>query len=114
MLPSNPISSFPSLAADLYFTLLVLTLSLSNLSLATVSSLGAFEHEYAQGKINEAELKAKGSRLGWAVDLLSRAAGVAVHLADFAGPEWEREMGLSELGGRPVDVSRDVALALSK
>ncbi|KAH8108008.1 hypothetical protein BXZ70DRAFT_903407 [Cristinia sonorae] len=112
---SSPRLSFPSLAAELAFTLLTYAFALSNLARAVVASLGSYEFERA---ISDSERKAKDERLGFAVTLLCKSAGVFEHIAKEVIPAWDEarkrlcDAGISS--PNPPDLSREVLIGLSK
>ncbi|THH28751.1 hypothetical protein EUX98_g5447 [Antrodiella citrinella] len=112
---ASPRLSFPSLAAELAFTLLTYAFALSNLARAVVESLGSYEYERA---ISDAERKAKDERLAFAVALLCKSAGIFEHIAKEVMPAWDEARRRVALGGiscpNPPDLSREVLIGLSK
>ncbi|EKM54651.1 uncharacterized protein PHACADRAFT_175173 [Phanerochaete carnosa HHB-10118-sp] len=112
---SSPRLSVPSLAAELAFTLLTYAFALSNMARAVVLSLGTYETEYG---ISDADRKAKDERLGFAVTLLCKAAGVFEHIAKEVMGDWdaarERAIAAGISCPHPPDLSREVLIGLSK
>ena len=113
---TQPRLALPTLSTDLIFTSLTYAFALSNLSRAVVDSLGSYEIQRA---ILDAERKTKDERLGFAVTLLCRAAGVFEWIAKEGITRWESERErLARHGGgwisRPPDFSKEVVVALSK
>ncbi|PCH36083.1 hypothetical protein WOLCODRAFT_140215 [Wolfiporia cocos MD-104 SS10] len=112
---NSPRISIPTLSTELIFTLLTYASALSNLSRTIVQSLGLYERDRA---ISDADRKAKDERLGFAVTLLCRAAGVFEFIGKDCLAEWERERERVVAAGmtcpRPPDLSREVVIGLSK
>lgn len=113
MFNTSPRINLVTLPADLVFTLLTYAFALSNLSRAVVVSLGAYETQRA---ILDSERKQKDERLGFAVTMLCRAAGLFEWIAREGIGKWERERDSvnGERGARPPDFTKEVAVALSK
>ncbi|KAH7919791.1 hypothetical protein BV22DRAFT_1099083 [Leucogyrophana mollusca] len=97
---ASPRLALPSLHYDLAASLLTYAFALSNLASALIAT---YDRDAEPGKGDE--------RIGFAVNLLCRAAGVLGTLAEGVLPAWEREGGGV---GRPVDLSREVVGALAK
>ncbi|KZT10801.1 uncharacterized protein LAESUDRAFT_721186 [Laetiporus sulphureus 93-53] len=112
---NSPRISIPTLSTELIFTLLTYAFALSNLARTVVHSLGEYEKDRA---ISDAERKVKDERLGFAVTLLCKAAGVFEYIAKDCLAEWERERERVLAAGlncpRPPDLSREVIVGLSK
>ncbi|KAI0929922.1 hypothetical protein AcV5_006760 [Taiwanofungus camphoratus] len=112
---SSPRLSIPTLSTELVFTLLTYAFALSNLSRTIVHSLGEYEKQRATSEI---ERKAKDERLGFAVTLMCKAAGVFEFIGKECLSEWERERDRATAAGltcpRPPDLSREVVIGLSK
>ncbi|KAI0684725.1 hypothetical protein BC835DRAFT_1388272 [Cytidiella melzeri] len=112
---TSPRLSVPSLAAELGFTLLTYAFVLSNLSRTVVTSLGMYETERG---ISDTERKAKDERLGFAVTLLCKVAGVYEYIAKNVVTDWEAARDKAIAGGLncpyPPDLSREVLIGLSK
>ena len=110
---SSPRLSFPTLYADLAFSLLTYGFALSNLARSVVMSLGNYERDRG---ISDNERKAKDEKLNFAVMLLCKASGVFSYIGDTVLSDW---WGGVESDGRatvhlPPDLSREVNFALSK
>lgn len=105
----------PSLAAELAFTLLTYAFALSNMARAVVLSLGTYETERG---ISDADRKAKDERLGFAVTLLCKAAGIFEHIAKEVMGDWDAARESAIAAGipcpHPPDLSREVLIGLSK
>jgi hypothetical protein len=112
---SSPRLSVPSLAAELGFTLLTYGFALSNMARAVVESLGAYETERG---ISEADRKAKDERLGFAVTLLCKAAGIFENIAKEVISDWDAARERATAAGipcpQPPDLTREVLIGLSK
>ena len=112
---TSPRLSLPSLAAELGFTLLTYAFALSNLARAVVTSLGTYETERG---ISDVERRAKDDRLGFAVTLLCKAAGVYEHIAKHVVSDWDAARQKALANGlncpSPPDLSREVLIGLSK
>ncbi|KAI0075765.1 hypothetical protein K474DRAFT_1663868 [Panus rudis PR-1116 ss-1] len=112
---NSPRINLPSLPTEAAFTLLTYGFALSNLARAVVVSLGSYEYERA---ISDAERKAKDERLGFAVTLLCKAAGVYEFIAKEVMSQWdaarERALASGMSCPRPPDLSREVLIGLSK
>ncbi|GJE92669.1 BRO1 domain-containing protein [Phanerochaete sordida] len=112
---SSPRLSVPSLAAELAFTLLTYAFALSNMARAVVASLGAYEFERG---ISDAERKVKDERLGFAVTLLCKAAGIFEYIAKEVIADWDAAREKAVAAGmqcpNPPDLSREVLIGLSK
>ncbi|KAF9816763.1 hypothetical protein IEO21_03925 [Rhodonia placenta] len=112
---NSPRLSIPTIATELCFTQLTYGFALSNLARAVIHSLGAYERDRA---ISDAERKAKDERLGFAVTLLCKAAGLFEYIGKDCIHEWELERDRAVAAGltcpRPPDLSREVVIALSK
>ncbi|KAH9948929.1 hypothetical protein B0H21DRAFT_777518 [Amylocystis lapponica] len=85
---NSPRLSLPALSTELAFTLLTYAFSLCNLSHTVVHSLGEYERDRA---ISDTDRKAKDERLGFAVTLLCKAAGVFEFTAKECLAEWDRD-----------------------
>lgn len=94
---------------ELAFVLLTYALALCNAGTATVQSLGQYERDLG---VSEAERKRCDEHINAAADMLCRAAGILRYLAETVIPEWEASA--SDLRGRPPEVTREVASALSR
>ncbi|KAI0084890.1 hypothetical protein BDY19DRAFT_997290 [Irpex rosettiformis] len=112
---TSPRLPVPSLAAELGFTLLTYAFLLSNLSRAVVTNLGMYEFERG---ISDVERKVKDERLGFAVTLLCKVAGVYEYIAKNVVSDWEAAREKAVAGGMncpyPPDLSREVLIGLSK
>ncbi|TFL03062.1 BRO1-like domain-containing protein [Pterulicium gracile] len=107
---TSPRLDAPSLYADQSYSLLTYAYALSNLS--RVISTGLGDYEFDPG-ISEEERRAKDEKLTFAVTLLCRASGAFEYVGETLFSQWERSSaGLPAT--RPVDLSREVATALSK
>lgn len=80
-----------------------------------VVTLGLYEFERG---ISDSERKAKDERLGFAVTLLCKAAGVYEYIAKNVVSEWEAARDRAIAAGMscpyPPDLSREVLIGLSK
>lgn len=74
-----------------------------------MQTLGQYERDLS---VSEAERKRGDEQINSAADLLCRAAGILKYLAETIIPEWEASG--SDLRGRPPEVTREVASALSR
>ncbi|KAI9457413.1 hypothetical protein F5148DRAFT_1222448 [Russula earlei] len=108
---NSPRLSLPSLPSDLIFTLLTYGFALSNLARLNAVALGAYERERG---ISDVERKAKDEKLGFAVTLLCRASGLFEHVSTTVIPCAEQTPGWHTGRARPPELSKEVALALSK
>ncbi|KAI0709557.1 hypothetical protein C8T65DRAFT_649107 [Cerioporus squamosus] len=112
---NSPRLSLPTFSTELIFTLLTYAFALSNLARAVVHSLGRYETERA---ISDTERKAKDERLAFAVTLLCKAAGLYEHIGKECLAEWDKErervLSLGMSCPRPLDLSREVVIGLSK
>jgi hypothetical protein len=97
------------LAAELSFSLLTYAFALSNLARSTVISLGDYEHERY---ISDADRQSKDAKLNFAVNLLQRAGGVYLHIADVVLPQCVTAN--PEASKRVPDMNKDVITALSQ
>jgi hypothetical protein len=97
------------LAAELSFSLLTYAFALSNLARSTVLSLGDYEHER---HITDAERRSKDDNISFAVNLLSRASGVYLHIAEVVLPQCMASN--AEACRRTPDMNKDVITALSQ
>jgi len=104
--PRVPVAGFH---AELAFTLLTYGFVLSNLARSTVISLGNYEHDR---HITEIERKVKDEKLNFAVDLLCRASGVYLHIAEVVLP---LATAMNPDTSRKIpDMNTDVIAALSQ
>lgn len=94
---------------ELSFVLLTYALALCNAATSTVQNLGQYERDLG---VSEAERKRGDEQINAAADMLCRAAGILKYLAETIIPEWEASG--SDLRGRPPEVTREVASALSR
>ncbi|EMD37643.1 hypothetical protein CERSUDRAFT_136342 [Gelatoporia subvermispora B] len=112
---TSPRLSIPLLVTELTFALLTYAFALSNLARAIVYSLGSYEK---QRSITDAERRVKDERLGFAVTLLCRTAGIFEYIGKDCLALWERERDRVVSSGlncpRPPDLSREVVMGLSK
>ncbi|KAF7797629.1 hypothetical protein EIP86_008829 [Pleurotus ostreatoroseus] len=112
---NSPRLSFPSLDAEVAFTLLTYGFALSNLARAVVVSLGTYETERG---LSDADRRAKDDRLGFAVTLLCKTAGVFEYIAKEVLSGWvaarERALAAGLSCPHPPDLSREVLIGLSK
>ncbi|OBZ70590.1 pH-response regulator protein palC [Grifola frondosa] len=112
---TSPRISLPTLSTELNFALLTYAFAISNLARAVVHSLGNYETERA---ISDTERRAKDERLGFAVSLLCKAAGLFEYIGKECLAEWDRERERAIAVGlscpRPPDLSREVVIGLSK
>lgn len=103
------------LSTELAFTLLTYAFALSNLARAIVHSLGSYEKQRA---ITDADRRVKDERLGFAVTLLCRAAGIFEYVGKDCLGQWEQERDRVVAARlscpRPPDLSREVVIGLSK
>ena len=83
---SSPRISVVGLPAELSFSLLTYGFALANLARSTLFSLGAYEHER---HLTDTERRVKDEKLSFAVNLLCRASGVYLHIAEVVLPQWE-------------------------
>lgn len=95
------------LHAELAFVLFSSAYALSNLSAASVASLGTYERDRA---LPDAERRAKDEKLTFSVKLLCRASGIFTYIAQVVLPE----LGNGVSGPRPPELREDVANALAK
>lgn len=112
---ASPRLALPSLAAELAFTLLTYAFALSNLARTVVASLGTYETERG---ISDTERRAKDERLGFAVTLLCKAAGIFEHIAKEVCSDWDAARDLALAAGtscpHPPDLRREVLIGLNK
>ena len=112
---TSPRLALPSLAAETAFALLTYGLALYNLARAVAVSLGTYETERG---LSDAERRAKDDRLGFAVTLLCKAAGVFEFVAKEVMVQWdaarERAIAAGMSCPHPPDLSREVLIGLSK
>ncbi|KAG8692112.1 hypothetical protein FRC09_011452, partial [Ceratobasidium sp. 395] len=92
------------------FILLTTAYALSNLSAASVASLGTYERDRA---LPDSDRRAKDEKLTFAIKLLCRAAGVFTHVAQVVIPEWSKSPAAGS-GARPPDLTKDIVSALAK
>lgn len=95
---------------ELAATLLTYALCLSNQSATLIASLGSYE---ISSSVSTTAIKVHDETVNVAAELLCRASGVLVHLAEIVIPRWETAVG-EGAKGRPVELGRDVVTALSK
>lgn len=84
-------------------------LALCNAATSTVHNIGQYERDLS---VSEAERKRGDEHINSAADMLCRAAGILRYLAETVIPDWEASG--SDLRGRPPEVTREVASALSR
>ncbi|KAI0315227.1 hypothetical protein OF83DRAFT_1062492 [Amylostereum chailletii] len=108
---TSPRLSVPSLPSELAFTLFTYAFALSNLAELNVTALG--DYERARG-ISDVERKARDEKLGFAVTLLCKAAGVFAHVSEDVLVNADNTPGWMEGIERPPELSKEVASALSK
>ncbi|GAA5910703.1 hypothetical protein JCM6882_002054 [Rhodosporidiobolus microsporus] len=101
----------PSLHYELTATLLAYALCLANQASTLVASLGSYE---IASSVSSSSIKVHDETINQAANTLCRASGVLVHLAEVVVPRWETAVGVDALRQRPVEMSREVATALSK
>ncbi|CAE6389052.1 unnamed protein product [Rhizoctonia solani] len=106
-LSDPPRINVQGLHSELAFVLYSSAYALSNLSAASVASLGTYERDRA---LPDADRRAKDEKLSFAVKLLCRAAGIFTHIAQVVIPELGKGVG----GPRPPELREDVANALAK
>lgn len=97
------------LAAELSFSLLTYAFTLSNLARTIVLSLGDYEHER---HITDIERRSKDDKINFAVNLLSRASGVYLHITEVVLPQCQTVN--AEMCRRIPDLNKDVITALSQ
>jgi hypothetical protein len=97
------------LAAELSFSLLTYAFALSNLARSTVLSLGDYEHER---HITDTERRSKDDKISFAANLLSRASGIYLHIAEVVLPQYETAN--AETCRRIPNLNKDVIAALSQ
>ncbi|BGP16067.1 hypothetical protein JCM10213_006797 [Rhodosporidiobolus nylandii] len=101
----------PSLHYELTATLLSHALCLANSASTLVASLGSYE---ISSSVSSAAIRIHDETINQAAETLCRASGVLMHLAEVVVPRWEAAVGRDALRQRPVEMSREVATALSK
>ncbi|BGP32012.1 hypothetical protein JCM10296v2_003791 [Rhodotorula toruloides] len=107
----NKRALLPSLHAELAGTLLSYALCLSNQASALVASLGSYE---ISSSVSSSAIKVHDETINQAADVLCRASGVLLHLAEVVVPRWEAAVGTEALRARPVEMTREVCTALGK
>lgn len=111
--------SFPALTfvnctrshAELAGTLLSYALCLSNQAAALVASLGSYE---ISSSVSSSAIKVHDETINQAAEVLCRASGILLHLAEVVIPRWEAAVGTEALRARPVEMTREVCTALGK
>ncbi|GAA5907593.1 uncharacterized protein JCM6883_001828 [Sporobolomyces salmoneus] len=103
--------ALPSFHFELTATLLSCGICLSNAAAVLVSSLGSYE---VSSSVSSAAISTHDETVNQAADMLCRASGVFLHLAETVIPRWEAAVGIDSLRARPVEFTRDAATALSK
>ncbi|KAG8732307.1 hypothetical protein FRC12_019337 [Ceratobasidium sp. 428] len=106
----SPRLNVHGLHAELAFILLTTAYALSNLSAASVASLGTYERDRA---LPDSDRRAKDEKLTFAIKLLCRAAGIFTYVAQVVIPEWSKSPAAGS-GARPPDLTKDVVSALAK
>lgn len=97
--------------AELAGTLLSYALCLSNQASALVASLGSYE---ISASVSSSAIKVHDETINQAADVLCRASGILLHLAEVVVPRWEAAVGTEALRARPVEMTREVCTALGK
>ncbi|KAG8863462.1 hypothetical protein FRB96_008202 [Tulasnella sp. 330] len=109
---SSPRVDFPTLFADLTFSLLTLGFALSNLAQTKVVALGQYELER---HITDAERQKKDQELNFATTLLCKASGIFSYVSEKVIPDWEHEVeGVKMSRDLAPDVKKEVVDALAK
>ncbi|GAA5944523.1 hypothetical protein JCM1841_007049 [Sporobolomyces salmonicolor] len=103
--------ALPSLHFELTATLLSHAICLSNASATLVASLGSYE---IASSVSSSSIKVHDETVNQAAEMLCRASGVLTHLAEIVIPGWEATVGQESLRARPIEVTRDAAIALAK
>lgn len=97
-------SAMPGLHAELCAVLMLLGMALSNEAVGAVETLGMYELDTS---VDAATRRANDDRLKVAADLLCRASGLFSYVATELLPRLD-------VSARPPELSRDVAMALSR
>ncbi|KAF8575093.1 hypothetical protein K439DRAFT_1545866 [Ramaria rubella] len=105
---SSPRISIVGLAGELSFSLLTYAFALSNLARSTVLSIGDYEHER---HLTDVDRRSKDDKLSFAVNLLRRASGVYLYIAEVVLPQCN--VANPETSRRIPDLNKDVINALS-
>jgi len=105
--PTIPVRSHFELTA----TLLSYAICLANASATLVSSLGSYE---ISSSVSSSAISVHDETVNQAAEMLCRASGVFLCLAETVIPRWEAAVGIESLRARPVEFTRDAATALSK
>lgn len=96
---------------ELAATLLSYGICLANAAAVLVASLGSYE---VSSSVSSSAITTHDETVNQAADMLCRASGVFAHLAETVVPRWEAAVGGDSLRSRPVEFTRDAAIALSK
>lgn len=96
---------------ELAATLLSYAICLANSAAVLVSSLGSYE---IASSVSSSAISTHDETVNQAADMLCRASGIFLHLADTVIPRWEASVGIESLRARPIEFTRDAATALSK
>ncbi|GAA5851574.1 hypothetical protein JCM5353_008966 [Sporobolomyces roseus] len=103
--------ALPSFHFELTATLLSYAICLANASATLVSSLGSYE---ISSSVSSSAISVHDETVNQAAEMLCRASGVFLYLAETVIPRWEAAVGVESLKARPVEFTRDAATALSK
>ncbi|GAA5998717.1 hypothetical protein JCM5350_005398 [Sporobolomyces pararoseus] len=103
--------ALPSFHFELAATLLSYAICLANSAAVLVSSLGSYE---IASSVSSSAISTHDETVNQAADMLCRASGIFLHLADTVIPRWEASVGIESLRARPIEFTRDAATALSK
>ncbi|GAA5959660.1 hypothetical protein JCM3765_007232 [Sporobolomyces pararoseus] len=103
--------ALPSFHFELTATLLSYGICLANSAAALVSSLGSYE---IASSVSSSAITTHDETVNQAADMLCRASGIFLHLAETVIPRWEASVGIESLRARPIEFTRDAATALSK
>ncbi|GAA5943487.1 uncharacterized protein JCM15063_006488 [Sporobolomyces koalae] len=101
----------PSFHFELTATLLAYGICLANASAVLVAALGSYE---VSASVSSSAITAHDETVNHAADMLCRASGIFLHLAETVIPRWEAAVGIESLRSRPVEFTRDAATALSR
>ena len=96
---------------ELTATLLSYAICLANASATLVASLGSYE---ISSSVSSSAISVHDETVNQAAEMLCRASGVFLYLAETVIPRWEAAVGIESLRARPVEFTRDAATALSK
>ncbi|GAA5840304.1 hypothetical protein JCM3766R1_001452 [Sporobolomyces carnicolor] len=103
--------ALPSFHFELAATLLSYGICLANAAAVLVAALGSYE---VSSSVSSSAITTHDETVNQAADMLCRASGVFAHLAETVVPRWEAAVGGDSLRSRPVEFTRDAAIALSK